>query len=44
MVASAGWALTADRVAKKPAGLDLPGLPGVIEAEMKAALDRLQWR
>jgi 3-methyladenine DNA glycosylase AlkD len=42
-VASAGWALTADRVAKKPAGLDLAGLLDVIEAEMKDAPDRLQW-
>jgi 3-methyladenine DNA glycosylase AlkD len=42
-VASAGWALTADRVAKKPDGLDLPGLLDVIEAEMKDAPDRLQW-
>ncbi|WP_116199848.1 DNA alkylation repair protein [Amycolatopsis circi] len=43
VVASAGWALTVDRVAKKPAGLDLPGLLDVIEAEMKTAPDRLQW-
>jgi 3-methyladenine DNA glycosylase AlkD len=42
-VASAGWALTAERVAKKPEGLDLPGLLDVIEAEMKDAPDRLQW-
>nr|WP_246082825.1 DNA alkylation repair protein [Nonomuraea diastatica] len=42
-VASAGWALTADRVAKKPGGLDLAGLLDVIEAEMKDAPDRLQW-
>ncbi|MET1021794.1 MAG: DNA alkylation repair protein [Arthrobacter sp.] len=42
-VASAGWALTTDRVAKKPDGLDLPGLLDVIEAEMKDAPDRLQW-
>jgi 3-methyladenine DNA glycosylase AlkD len=42
-VASAAWALTADRVAKKPDGLDLPGLLDVIEAEMKDAPDRLQW-
>jgi 3-methyladenine DNA glycosylase AlkD len=41
--ASAGWALTAGRVAKKPEGLDLPGLLDVIEAEMKDAPDRLQW-
>ncbi|WP_156325436.1 DNA alkylation repair protein [Nonomuraea sp. SBT364] len=43
VVASAGWALTTERVAKKPAGLDLPGLLDVIEAEMKDAPDRLQW-
>ncbi|WP_206313439.1 DNA alkylation repair protein [Streptomyces coryli] len=43
VVASAGWALTADRVLKQPAGLDLAGLLDVIEAEMKAAPDRLQW-
>ncbi|MEV5595308.1 DNA alkylation repair protein [Streptomyces sp. NPDC052496] len=43
VVASAGWALTAERVAKKPGGLDLAGLLDVIEAEMKDAPDRLQW-
>ncbi|PKV96137.1 3-methyladenine DNA glycosylase AlkD [Amycolatopsis echigonensis] len=43
VVASAGWALTVDRVAKKPDGLDLSGLLDVIEAEMKAAPERLQW-
>ncbi|MCX4962469.1 DNA alkylation repair protein [Streptomyces virginiae] len=43
VVASAGWALTTDRVAKKPAGLDLPGLLDAIEAEMKDAPERLQW-
>jgi 3-methyladenine DNA glycosylase AlkD len=43
VVASAGWALTTDRVAKDPAGLDLPALLDVIEAEMKDAPDRLQW-
>lgn len=43
VVASAGWALTAERVAKKPDGLDLAGLLDVIEAEMKDARDRLQW-
>ncbi|MFI9823260.1 DNA alkylation repair protein [Streptomyces sp. NPDC052013] len=42
-VASAGWALTTERVAKKPEGLDLDGLLDVIEAEMKDAPDRLQW-
>lgn len=43
VVASAGWALTTERVAKKPAGLDLAGLLDVIEAEMRDAPDRLQW-
>ncbi len=43
VVASAGWALTSERVAKKPEGLDLSGLLDVIEAEMKDAPDRLQW-
>ncbi|TXR95836.1 DNA alkylation repair protein [Streptomyces sp. col6] len=43
VVASAGWALTADRVAKRPDGLDLDGLLDVIEAEMRDAPDRLQW-
>lgn len=43
VVASAGWALTAERVAKSPDGVDLPGLLDVIEAEMKDAPDRLQW-
>jgi 3-methyladenine DNA glycosylase AlkD len=42
-VAAAGWALTAERVVKKPAGLDLPGLLDRIEAEMKDAPERLQW-
>ncbi|GAA5020894.1 DNA alkylation repair protein [Streptomyces siamensis] len=43
VVASAGWALTTERVAKKPEGLDLSGLLDVVEAEMKDAPDRLQW-
>ncbi|SNT51441.1 3-methyladenine DNA glycosylase AlkD [Asanoa hainanensis] len=43
VVASAGWALTVDRVAKKPAGLDLAGLLSLIEAELKDAPERLQW-
>ena len=43
VVASAGWALTTDRVARKPEGLDLEGLLDVIETEMKDAPDRLQW-
>jgi 3-methyladenine DNA glycosylase AlkD len=43
VVASAGWALTTERVAKRPEGLDLAGLLDVIEARMKDAPDRLQW-
>ncbi|MFJ4826491.1 DNA alkylation repair protein [Streptomyces bacillaris] len=43
VVASAGWALTTERVAKKPEGLDLDGLLDTVEAEMKDAPDRLQW-
>ncbi|MFG2948026.1 DNA alkylation repair protein [Streptomyces adustus] len=43
VVASAGWALTSERVTKKPEGLDLTGLLDVIETEMKDAPDRLQW-
>ncbi|MGN8131723.1 DNA alkylation repair protein [Paenarthrobacter sp. 22069] len=42
-VAAAGWALTSDRVVRKPGGLDLPALLDTIEAEMKDAPDRLQW-
>ncbi|MFI5897417.1 DNA alkylation repair protein [Actinoplanes sp. NPDC051513] len=43
VVASAGWALTTERVARKPEGLDLDELLDVIEAQMKDAPDRLQW-
>lgn len=43
VVASAGWALTTERVAKNPEGMDLSGLLDAIEAEMKDAPDRLQW-
>ena len=43
VVASAGWALTSDRVAKDAAGLDLAHLLDLIEAQMKDAPDRLQW-
>jgi 3-methyladenine DNA glycosylase AlkD len=43
VVASAGWALTTERVAKNPEALDLAGLLDVIEAEMSDAPDRLQW-
>jgi 3-methyladenine DNA glycosylase AlkD len=43
VVASAGWALTTERVAKQPEGLGLAGLLDIIEAQLKAAPDRLQW-
>ena len=43
VVASAGWALTSERVNRSPEVLDLPGLLDVIEAEMKDAPERLQW-
>ena len=43
VVASAGWALTVERVSKTPDGLDLDGLLDIIEARMKDAPDRLQW-
>lgn len=43
VVASAGWTLTSDRVAKSPEGLDLTGLLDLVEAQMKDAPDRLQW-
>lgn len=43
VIASAGWALTTERVVRKPEGLDLVGLLKAIEAQMKDAPDRLQW-
>lgn len=43
VVASAGWTLTADRVVKRPEGLDLAALLDVVEAQLKDAPDRLQW-
>lgn len=43
VVASAGWALTTERVGKRPEGLDLSGLLDTIEEQMGAAPDRLQW-
>lgn len=42
-VASAGWALTSERVRKKPEGTDQAALLDQIEAEMKDAPDPLQW-
>ncbi|WP_413318090.1 DNA alkylation repair protein [Agrococcus sp. 1P02AA] len=43
VVASAGWALTIDRVATSPAGIDLVGLLDQIEAELVDAPERKQW-
>jgi 3-methyladenine DNA glycosylase AlkD len=43
VVASAGWALTTERVTKNPDVLDLPGLLDTIESDMKDAPARLQW-
>jgi 3-methyladenine DNA glycosylase AlkD len=43
VVASAGWALTTERVVKQPEDVDLAGLLDLVEAEMKDAPDRLQW-
>ena len=43
VVASAGWALTTESVAKHPDTLDLTGLLDTIEAGMREAPDRLQW-
>ncbi|WP_193510138.1 DNA alkylation repair protein [Cryobacterium sp. BB736] len=43
VVASAGWALTTERVVKKPDGINLTGLLDTVESEMKDAPDRLQW-
>lgn len=42
-VASACWALTSDRVNKKPEGLDLSALLDEIETSMREAPERLQW-
>ncbi len=43
LVASAGWALTSERVGRQPETVDLAGLLDIIESEMKDAPDRLQW-
>lgn len=43
VVASAGWALTTERVTKNPDLLDLPALLDTIESDMKDAPTRLQW-
>ncbi|MFC9981176.1 DNA alkylation repair protein [Gordonia sp. NPDC127522] len=42
-VGAAGWALTADRVVKKPGDLDMAGLLDTIESDMGNAPPRLQW-
>src|SRR5262245_11949771 len=41
--ARAGWALTAERIAKSPEGLDLPKLLDRIESEMADADPEAQW-
>ena len=41
--ARAGWDLTAERVGKRPDGLDLPALLHRIESEMAAADPEVQW-
>jgi 3-methyladenine DNA glycosylase AlkD len=43
VVASAGWALTTERVTKQPDVVDLSALLDLIDAGMKDAPDRLQW-
>ncbi|HWV32687.1 MAG TPA: DNA alkylation repair protein [Dyadobacter sp.] len=41
--ARAGWSLTAGRVTRDPAGIDVPGLLDRIESEMAAAPSEVQW-
>ncbi|WP_206427491.1 DNA alkylation repair protein [Leucobacter chromiireducens] len=43
LLAGSGWALTTDRVVKRPAGIDRVALLDQIEAEMGAAPESLQW-
>ena len=43
VVASAGWALTSDRVVKTPDGIDQGALLDLIEEQMQDAPKRLQW-
>lgn len=43
VIQSAGWDLTADRVVKRPDGLDLTALLDDVETRMKDAPERLQW-
>lgn len=42
-VASAGWALTVDRIVKRPEGIDLPGMLDTIQARLVASPERTQW-
>jgi 3-methyladenine DNA glycosylase AlkD len=42
-LARSGWDLTAERVAKSPDGLDLPGLLDRLESEMASAAPEVQW-
>jgi 3-methyladenine DNA glycosylase AlkD len=41
--ARSGWDLTAERVAKSPAGLDLPALLDRIESELADAVPEVRW-
>ena len=43
MAARAGWDLTAERVAKRPEGLDLTALLDRIESEMGDVAPEAQW-
>ena len=43
MAARAGWSLTAERVVKKPEGLDLSAILNRIEGEMGSAPPEVQW-
>lgn len=43
VVASAGWNMTADSIAKGQGSFDEPGLLDVIEQQMADAHERLQW-
>ena len=43
LLAGSAWALTSDRVVKRPEGLDLTALLDQIEREMDAAPESLQW-
>jgi 3-methyladenine DNA glycosylase AlkD len=43
MAARAGWSLTAERIANRPEGLDLPALLERIASEMGSAAPEVQW-